>query len=304
MCQTLYSPNRNLKRSKHTLVSYMRLNYTTTTASPAFTGAPASPVQPTATTPSATQNTPTFGTYTGSLYPVTWTFNLINCTLSTIPTTNVTSASWNSTTNTLTGNITVSTTPTCTFSLSNAQGGYTTATASPAFTGTASSPAAPVVAAGWSTSFYTLGTTLTNNTFTFNLSSLATGTAPFSYNYGNVGVYVSPTGTSGPYNIDASVATVNSSTGLLTIYAAYRGRTWNMFTNISNSAGGATLYFTVTESSPPMTRPKFYVIPAMISGGNYANSTTCGQGISTSWATMNAAPSYSSSGGGNTGSLA
>ncbi|GAX83316.1 hypothetical protein CEUSTIGMA_g10742.t1 [Chlamydomonas eustigma] len=52
------------------------------------------PTEPTG--PMATANMPTFGAYTLSTYPVTWTFNISNNTSSSVTSTNLTSSSWDS----------------------------------------------------------------------------------------------------------------------------------------------------------------------------------------------------------------
>ena len=116
------------------------IKFIDTTISSAFTGNVSSPHQPISTSPTVTQNTPTYGTYNGTNWPITWTFNIANCTSSTITTTNISSASWNPLTATITGFAASGTVPTCVLSLTNSMVGYSVAQLSPSFTAATSSP--------------------------------------------------------------------------------------------------------------------------------------------------------------------
>ena len=112
--------------------------YQSSTASPSFSGTSA-PNTPTAAQPSATANTPSYGAWNGSSYPVTWTFSVSPSTAtSSLTLTNLTNPSYSSTT--LTGYIGANSTPTATLSLTNAPSGYISKTASAPFTANQSSP--------------------------------------------------------------------------------------------------------------------------------------------------------------------
>ena len=241
-------------------------------------------LQPTAPAPLSTANTPTFGTYNGSKYPVTWSFNLSNITSSTTPTsTNITSISWNSATKTLTGLIAASTTPNCTLSLTNAVSGYDTILLYPAFTGTATSPV--LLLAPVASGTVPAKTALTNVATTINMSSYFTGTIA-SYAI-----------TTNPY-----AATFSGST--LTITPAYRGITYTVAFTATNAGG------TSAPQSVSVTELGTYGIPTgtwqsgnltIVFSGNTVSGTNTGTAWFTSYAVVDTGNNvWSFNGGGNT----
>ena len=109
------------------------------------------------------------------------------------------------------------------------------------------------------------------------------------------------------YSPDLANTSLNTSTGVLTVTAAYRNTTYQIQVGAQNAGGVANILFiNITESAAPMTRPKYYSIPTNLvaASGNYGVSTPCGQGISTTHYSFNGGPTWSSSGGGILGALA
>ena len=165
----------------------------------ASTPSPAAPAAPSAPTPSASAGTPTFSSYNGSMWSVSWTFNATNAIMMGVSSTNVSSFVVSG--YTLTGYISPLVTPTCSMIFVNSISGYTDSQVTLPFTGSSSSPDMP----------YSTTPTASANSATYGAYNGSTYPITWTFNIGSTTLTsVSST------NITSASMSGNTLTGYIT----------------------------------------------------------------------------------------